>query len=452
MKHISSQNELGDFGEQASSQLINWWQNQYLTQSDQNQADKATTRQNHVDTFEDKNGHYQMKRETLGITQTFDVGVAQGSINPNLKNIVERTIIIDSQYRPNIFPFAGSDTSLPSYSSSFTATLSDPLQNVLSLELYSVQIPKTWYNISPVIGNSCFGYIDPATPVDLSSITASDITWYSVNAGNYVVPSSTGTFSLDVVPSGPQAGGKFDFSYDINTNKIKITTPSTGIIIWYSQCFQPDETCGTSCIKTMFPNNNLGWTLGYRQWDEDNKILYTDLSTNITRAQAAPQLSGPQYMLLTLDDFNNNRLNKGIISTIQTQTKLDLPSYYNPVSQKCDTSTGDVFAVKSAPRQLTQAQLYTINTIYQDRQTQKTRPNAPTSNNVLAVVPIPNNTAYGDNIVLYGPDMSTNSRDYFGPVTIERIKTSLLDDKGNLIDLNGADWSFTFRIKQLYQY
>ena len=452
LKHISSQNELGDFGEQASSQLINWWQNQYLTQSDQNQADKATTRQNHVDTFEDKNGHYQMKRETLGITQTFDVGVAQGSINPNLKNIVERTIIIDSQYRPNIFPFAGSDTSLPSYSSSFTATLSDPLQNVLSLELYSVQIPKTWYNISPVIGNSCFGYIDPATPVDLSSITASDITWYSVNAGNYVVPSSTGTFSLDVVPSGPQAGGKFDFSYDINTNKIKITTPSTGIIIWYSQCFQPDETCGTSCIKTMFPNNNLGWTLGYRQWDEDNKILYTDLSTNITRAQAAPQLSGPQYMLLTLDDFNNNRLNKGIISTIQTQTKLDLPSYYNPVSQKCDTSTGDVFAVKSAPRQLTQAQLYTINTIYQDRQTQKTRPNAPTSNNVLAVVPIPNNTAYGDNIVLYGPDMSTNSRDYFGPVTIERIKTSLLDDKGNLIDLNGADWSFTFRIKQLYQY
>ena len=65
LKHISSQNELGDFGEQASSQLINWWQNQYLTQSDQNQADKATTRQNHVDTFEDKNGHYQMKRETL---------------------------------------------------------------------------------------------------------------------------------------------------------------------------------------------------------------------------------------------------------------------------------------------------------------------------------------------------------------------------------------------------
>ena len=149
--------------------------------------------------------------------------------------------------------------------------------------------------------------------------------------------------------------------------------------------------------------------------------------------------------------FNNNRLNKGIISTVQSQTKLDLPSYYNPVSQQCDDSN-NVFTVKSAPRQLTQAQLYTINTIYQDRQTQKTRPNAPTSNNVLAVIPIPNATAYGDNIVLFGSDMSTNSRDYFGPVTIERIKTSILDDKGNLVDLNGADWSFTFRIKQLYQY
>tara|TARA_A100001011_G_scaffold400250_1_gene513548 strand:- start:18515 stop:20038 length:1524 start_codon:yes stop_codon:yes gene_type:complete len=446
LTHISSQNELGDFGEQASSQLIDWWQNQYLTQSDENQAEKATTRQNHVDTFEDENGHYQMKRETLGITQTLDVGVAQGSINPNLKNIVERTIIIDSQYRPNIFPFAASDTSSSSYSSSFTATLSDPLQNVLSLELYSVQIPKTWYNISPVIGNSCFGYVDAS--VDLSAVTASDITWYSVTAGNYVLPSSGGQFSLTITPSSP-----ITFTYNSITNKITVTVTdsSNGIIIWYSQYFQPDETCGKSCIKAMFPNNNLGWTLGFRDWDEDNKILYTDLSAGTATTQVAPQLSGPQYMLLTLDDFNNNRLNKGIISTVQSQTKLDLPSYYNPLSQQCDDSN-NVFTVKSAPRQLTQAQLYTINTIYQDRQTQKTRPNAPTSNNVLAVIPIPNDTAYGDNIVLFGPDMSTNSRDYFGPVTIERIKTSLLDDKGNLIDLNGADWSFTFRMKQLYQY
>ena len=66
----------------------------------------------------------------------------------------------------------------------------------------------------------------------------------------------------------------------------------------------------------------------------------------------------------------------------------------------------------------------------------------------MAVIPVPNDVHYGRTIVLYGNDLASNSRDYFGPVTIERIKASLRDDKGNVIDLNGADWSFTFRIKQ----
>ena len=152
LNHIAKQDELGNYSQEASSQLKDWWQNQYLTQNNSTQADKATTRQNHIQTFD--NDHFQMKRETLGINQTYDVGVAQGTINPNLKNIIERTVIIDSQYRPNIFPYADQDITAPSYGSSYTAKLSDPLKNVISLEQYSVQIHKTWYNISSFIGNS----------------------------------------------------------------------------------------------------------------------------------------------------------------------------------------------------------------------------------------------------------------------------------------------------------
>ena len=63
LEHISKTEELGSFGQQATPALINWWQNQYLTQ-DNPQADKATTRQNHVQTFD--NSHYQMKRD-IGI-------------------------------------------------------------------------------------------------------------------------------------------------------------------------------------------------------------------------------------------------------------------------------------------------------------------------------------------------------------------------------------------------
>ncbi len=436
LENISRTEELGSFGQQATPALINWWQNQYLTQDNPTQADKATTRQNHVQTFD--NSHYQMKRETLGINQTYDVGVAQGSINPNLKNIVERTIVIDSQYRPNILPFSDKDTSAPSFGSSFTANLSDPLQNVLSLELYSVQIPKTWYTITSFIGNNCYAFAvsadeDPAT-------------WNTVTDGSYSPSDVTGTSPNSIILG-------VDISFNSITNRVGIKKNSSkDFIIWFKGNSLSLQTQCEGCSKTVFPNNNLGWTLGFRTWDEETKTLYTDLSSgNWVWADAAPQLAGPQYLLLTLDDFNHNRLNKGIISTTQGQTKLDLPSYYNPVTQTCDAS-GQVFATKSAPRQLTQAQLYTINTIYQDRKVQKNRPNAPTSNNVLAIIPVPNDVHYGRTIVLYGNDLASNSRDYFGPVTIERIKASLRDDKGNVVDLNGADWSFTFRIKQLYQY
>ena len=74
---------------------------------------------------------------------------------------------------------------------------------------------------------------------------------------------------------------------------------------------------------------------------------------------------------------------------------------------------------------------------------------APTVTDTLAVIPL---TGEGDTIVKYGRDLSMNKREYFGPVTIERLRARLLDDRGNPVNLNGRDWSFTIKIKQLYQY
>ena len=55
-------------------------------------------------------------------------------------------------------------------------------------------------------------------------------------------------------------------------------------------------------------------------------------------------------------------------------------------------------------------------------------------------------------MTLYGPDLQANERVYFGPVDIERVRVRLIDDKGNTVNLNGVDWSFTLSIEQLYQY
>lgn len=47
--------------------------------------------------------------------------------------------------------------------------------------------------------------------------------------------------------------------------------------------------------------------------------------------------------------------------------------------------------------------------------------------------------------------LGANIRRYFGPVNIERMKISLHDLNGNIVNLQGADWSFTLTIEQLHK-
>ena len=52
----------------------------------------------------------------------------------------------------------------------------------------------------------------------------------------------------------------------------------------------------------------------------------------------------------------------------------------------------------------------------------------------------------------FGGSLQDNKRTYFGPVNLERLHVKLLDDKGNLLNLNGLDWSLTLISENLYQY
>jgi len=55
-------------------------------------------------------------------------------------------------------------------------------------------------------------------------------------------------------------------------------------------------------------------------------------------------------------------------------------------------------------------------------------------------------------VIDYSPTLQSNKRNYFGPVNIERMRVRLFDDRGNLVNLNDNDWSFTLLVNQLYQY
>ena len=42
------------------------------------------------------------------------------------------------------------------------------------------------------------------------------------------------------------------------------------------------------------------------------------------------------------------------------------------------------------------------------------------------------------------------TREYFGPVDIQRLHVRLLDEYGRVISLNGCDWSFSLAFEKLY--
>jgi hypothetical protein len=129
------------------NQTLQWWNNESLKQDNPVQNDKITDREQKIKVF--GNQHVPMNREQLGINNDFSVGVAQDTLNPNLTNITTRFINLDSQFRQYSAGYESSNTD-------YTLDLSEPLSNVLSLKLYSIQIPHSWYTYDSSYGNTCF--------------------------------------------------------------------------------------------------------------------------------------------------------------------------------------------------------------------------------------------------------------------------------------------------------
>jgi len=148
-------------------------------------------------------------------------------------------------------------------------------------------------------------------------------------------------------------------------------------------------------------------------------------------------------------------LNNGMVTITEPSKIVRLPSYYTTDHPYvCEDISGNLVPelIQSSPRTLTQNQLYTINEIIKNNKNNlDTRAKAPTTTNVLGILPIKPTTTGSMYVDFSGP-IQENQRTYFGPVDIERLRVRLLDDKGNTVNLNGGNWSFTLVCELLYQY
>jgi hypothetical protein len=465
-------------------QISDWYQNENLKQNDKNQSNKITNRKQKIQTF--GNQHTPMKREQLGINDTFQVPVKQDSLNPNLKNTITRFINLDSQFRQYT-------NGIDSTATDYTLNLSDTLKDALSLRVFSYQIPYSWYTIDTAYGNTCLWINDISNNISNTVVV-------SIKPGNYTasqfVTELTKGFNdagfSNYPPDGPVSynsnNGKITLNL-INSTHADFTISETTKIIFFD--FTGVLQCGNVCLSKSnhYFNNSLGWVMGFR-------VPYTYIDPSGNTGPCILDLNGPKYLILVIDDYNQNHVNNGLVSITQPSTNLKMPSYYSPdipyvcltpeqqgnnleqivseaniqsvfETQNSSTSNGLLIAGKyegdynstqlvlpSAPRTLTQSQIYTINEINKTRNnTTNYLSTAPTSADILGILPIKTaGLSTGSLIVEFSGSVQDNIRTYFGPVDIDRMCVKLIDDKGNILNLNGADWCVTLICECLYQY
>ncbi len=152
------------------------------------------------------------------------------------------------------------------------------------------------------------------------------------------------------------------------------------------------------------------------------------------------------YFLVVLDDFIQNHVNAGLITITSLENDVALPSYASRVSYQCDPTTGIKTAVSATNKlntDLTSKQLYAMNQIIENRRTKsKSYASGPYLKDVFALIPMKlTGMQFGQTYMEFGGTLQNQDRKYYGPVRIQKFSIKLMNDKGQTVDLNGANFS-----------
>ena len=229
--------------------------NQYFDNGDVQSflADQSPKRQENISVISPK-VHMTQAQGRLLVPDTNIVNVKQGTLNPTLQDIYKNIINVDSQYREiesdNVNCDGSTKQGLNKFlgtSTNFTFDLTEPMHNVISMSIDTLELPLTWYTFTKKYGTTSFllngvlieieeGFYDSTALLETTLQTAIDAQF-----------SPPGTITIQ-----------------IDTINLKTTiTDTTGSSLNLDFLPQSD-TCN---IENAGPkiDYNLGWLLGFRQ-------------------------------------------------------------------------------------------------------------------------------------------------------------------------------------------
>lgn len=240
-------------------------------------------------------------------------------------------------------------------------------------------------------------------------------------------------------------------------------------------------TTGGRSIRTITWESTLGWLMGFHSFTEyvlndfttinslnlidqnyqynlyttdsgaPDPYLYSYQSTTGKISVIGDSILNTNlynYFLIILDDYIQNHVNDGLVTITSLEKDVALPTYASRVTYQCDPVSGKKVAVSASNREnmnLSSKQLYAMNQVLEARRTkEKSYSVGPVMRDVFALVPLKlSGLAFGSTYMEFGGTLQNQDRKYFGPVRIQKLSVKLMNDKGDVVNLNGGNWSFT---------
>uniref|UniRef100_A0A6C0JXT7 Uncharacterized protein n=1 Tax=viral metagenome TaxID=1070528 RepID=A0A6C0JXT7_9ZZZZ len=330
---------------------------------------------------------------------------------------------------------------------------------------------------------------------DTITLQAGDNGIIDVNGGNandWVITIPPGTYSVNKLidqmnktfNSNTHWNGSYIYTknnhvyFRINSGKV-FNTDDYKLVFYdpysFVKCF-----VGSSSVRNTSWDSTIGWILGYRELTEyilsakyitpdvnnsnisyygDTLSVYTyNTKTNVATLTGDTTVSVNlfNYFMIVLDDYTQNHLNDGLVTITPAENNSVTSYYVNKTTTVCDPITGKkVFTGTTMPgnNKNTEKQVYAANQkLGAQTQTAKIYSPGPFVQDIFALLPLnTSNLTPGSVYIDNGSGLSKQSRLYFGPVNISRMTIKLINDRGDVVDLNGSDWSCSLECDQLYQ-
>lgn len=345
---------------------------------------------------------------------------------------VTKTLTIDTRFREQYYKRNVEDIIID---------LPEPLENVINLNISSVSIPGTIYNINSSVGNNYFHIYDPSgLSIFGHNVAGPALRKFVVTNGNYLYPDSSAPTVGNgryVRVYGEASGGQIvgainnAIEYDLITNEpIKKTT--NGDYVKYYEIFTRNDMTIPFELEIFTYRSRFRFTGGgIRNWPDSEFRLFFNLKPYATTTpDIDPNVVDPNPLQLKLGWLLGYRFGEYKVSNTDQKSLFESEGVYDPQSPRYFYILVNDYNKNFNSNVVSYFNRSSLN------------------NDVMARVAIDVSfkQSNGPSFLTYA--MST-PRNYHGPVKISKLQLKFIDPYGRKMNIHNMDYSVSFQVTSL---